>query len=129
MVIPDEERVAEYYEFRQQLEQMSADFRDVITHPNYSLPFLQSGRLVKVKHKELDFGWGVILNYQKRLPAKVCLFIHFSLPCGLTDFVPELRNRIDQCPKQKNSHHTNNTSSTSSSTASKAPSSPKTAIT
>ncbi|EIM83920.1 antiviral helicase [Stereum hirsutum FP-91666 SS1] len=70
MVIQDEDRVAEYYEFRQQLEQMNADFRDVITHPNYSLPFLQPGRLVKVKHKELDFGWGVILNYSKRLPGK-----------------------------------------------------------
>lgn len=87
MVIQDEERVAEYYEFRQQLEQMNADFRDVITHPNYSLPFLQPGRLVKVKHKELDFGWGVILNYSKRLPGKVrILHIHSLLPCSMTDW-------------------------------------------
>ena len=71
IVVPDEELVAEYYDFRQQLDQMAADFKDVITHPNYSLPFLQPGRLVKVKHQKLDFGWGVIVNYQKRLPPKV----------------------------------------------------------
>jgi ATP-dependent RNA helicase DOB1 len=70
-VIPDEDMVAEYYEYRQQLDQMAADFREVITHPTYSLPFLQPGRLVKVKYQKLDFGWGVIINYQKRLPAKV----------------------------------------------------------
>jgi ATP-dependent RNA helicase DOB1 len=70
-VIPDEPLVAEYYEYRQQLDQMGQDFRDVITHPTYSLPFLQPGRLVKVKHQKLDFGWGVIINYSKRLPPKV----------------------------------------------------------
>ncbi|KAL1941621.1 hypothetical protein VTO73DRAFT_7060 [Trametes versicolor] len=70
IVVPDEELVASYYDFRQQLDQMAADFREVITHPNYSLPFLQPGRLVKVQHQKLDFGWGVIVNYQKRLPPK-----------------------------------------------------------
>ncbi|VDB95625.1 unnamed protein product [Peniophora sp. CBMAI 1063] len=70
IVVPEEERVSEYYEFRQQLDTLSADFREVISHPNYSLPFLQPGRLVKIKYKDLDFGWGVIINYQKRLPPK-----------------------------------------------------------
>lgn len=73
-VIPDESLVSEYYEIRQQLDQMAADFRAVITHPTYSLPFLQPGRLVKVKYQKMDFGWGVIINYQKRLPPKVCHF-------------------------------------------------------
>lgn len=71
IVIPDEPRVAEYYEYRQQLDQMAADFREVITHPTYALPFLQGGRLVKIRHQKLDFGWGVIINFQKRVPSKV----------------------------------------------------------
>ncbi|KAL0958925.1 hypothetical protein HGRIS_014241 [Hohenbuehelia grisea] len=70
MEIPDEKLVSEYYEYRQQLDQMTADFREVVTHPTYSLPFLQPGRLVKVKHQKQDFGWGVVVNYQKRLPPK-----------------------------------------------------------
>ncbi|KAM5531157.1 hypothetical protein V8D89_015178 [Ganoderma adspersum] len=70
ITVPDEEHVASYYDLRQQLDQMNADFREVTTHPNYALPFLQPGRLVKVKYQQLDFGWGVIVNYQKRLPPK-----------------------------------------------------------
>ncbi|TEB25051.1 antiviral helicase [Coprinellus micaceus] len=70
IVIPDEDLVSQYYEYRQQLERMNADFREVITHPAYSLPFMRPGRLVKIKHQKLDFGWGVVVNYQKRLPPK-----------------------------------------------------------
>lgn len=75
IVVTDEKLVSEYYDFRQQLDQLASDFRDVITHPNYSLPFLQPGRLVKIKYKDLDFGWGVVINYQKRLPPKVMCFL------------------------------------------------------
>jgi ATP-dependent RNA helicase DOB1 len=71
MIIPDEAEVAKYYDIRAQLDQMNADFKEVITHPNYALPFLQPGRLVQVKHEHMDFGWGIIINYQKRLPPKV----------------------------------------------------------
>jgi ATP-dependent RNA helicase DOB1 len=75
ITIPDESVVAAYYDYRQQLDRMAADFREVITHPNYSLPFLQPGRLIKVKYKDIDFGWGVVVNYQKRLPSKVIIFL------------------------------------------------------
>lgn len=68
--IPDEKLVEEYYNYRQQLDQMGADLREVITHPAYSLPFLQPGRLVKIKYQSFDFGWGIIVNYQKRIPPK-----------------------------------------------------------
>jgi ATP-dependent RNA helicase DOB1 len=69
--IPDEALVSQYYEYRQQLDTMASDFREIVTHPAYSLPFMRPGRLVKVKHGKLDFGWGIVVNYQKRLPPKV----------------------------------------------------------
>jgi ATP-dependent RNA helicase DOB1 len=72
-IIPDEALVSQYYDCRQQLDEMVADFREVITHPTYSLPFLKGGRLVKVKYRNLDFGWGIVINFQKRLPPKVRL--------------------------------------------------------
>jgi ATP-dependent RNA helicase DOB1 len=71
MVIQDEEKVADYFNIRAQLTELRADFREVITHPSYSLPFLQVGRLVKVRYKEHNFGWGVVVNYQKRSTPKV----------------------------------------------------------
>jgi ATP-dependent RNA helicase DOB1 len=70
IVIEDEESIADYYELRQQLDILKKDLRDVLNHPTYALPFLQPGRLVRVKHDDLDFGWGVVVNYQKRLGIK-----------------------------------------------------------
>jgi ATP-dependent RNA helicase DOB1 len=83
IVVPEEEVIADYYELRNQLDELKSDFRDVITHPSYSLPFLQPGRLVKIRHDKMDFGWGVIINYQKRLPPKVRFIIRpndFAMP-------------------------------------------------
>ena len=63
-----EDEVAEYYDVKHQLETLRKDVQTVITHPSYVLPFLQPGRLVNVCHEDLDFGWGVVVSYEKRLP-------------------------------------------------------------
>ena len=60
--ITDEGLVKECYDLRQQLKIYTQDMRDVINHPNYSLPFMQPGRLVKIRHNEQDFGWGAVVN-------------------------------------------------------------------
>lgn len=70
MSIPDEGTIREYYDLRKQLNSFAGEVRDVITHPNYSLPFLQVGRLVQVEHRGLDFGWGTVINYKKRTAQK-----------------------------------------------------------
>jgi ATP-dependent RNA helicase DOB1 len=69
IVVPDEENVADYYEIRRQLDELNKDVRDVITHPTYCVPFLNPGRLVYISHNGVDFGWGVILNHQKKVPT------------------------------------------------------------
>jgi len=68
--IADETMVKECYDLRQQLKTYTKDMRDVINHPNYSLPFMQSGRLVKIKHQEHDFGWGAVVNFTPIKPGK-----------------------------------------------------------
>lgn len=70
LIIPDEPTTSDYFNLRKQLNNLSKDFREIISHPNYSLPFLQPGRLVKIKHGDVDFGWGCIVSYQKRAPPK-----------------------------------------------------------
>jgi len=70
MVVPEETAVGEYYDRKQQLEELGKDFRTVITHPTYALPFLQPGRLVTVKHESTDFGWGIVVNFTKRATPK-----------------------------------------------------------
>ncbi|OUM68019.1 hypothetical protein PIROE2DRAFT_19938 [Piromyces sp. E2] len=86
ITIDNEESIEEYYDIYKQLEIYKEDFKSVINHPAYILPFLQSGRLVhiKISHSlELDhdlnaqdilneyqdtsedFGWGILVNFQK----------------------------------------------------------------
>ncbi|KAF2086112.1 putative ATP dependent RNA helicase [Saccharata proteae CBS 121410] len=64
--IPDESTIRDYYELRQQLNTYMKDMRDVITHPNYCLQYMQPGRLVRIKHKDVDFGWGAVVNFTKQ---------------------------------------------------------------
>lgn len=69
--VEDEERIAEYYTMKKTLRQLEDDKAEVIRHPSYSLPFLQPGRLVAVRQDALDFGWGCVVSYQKRVPKGV----------------------------------------------------------
>lgn len=52
---------------RHQLDVHNEDLREVINHPTHSLPFLQPGRLVKVRFGEIDYDWGCVVNFQRRL--------------------------------------------------------------
>ena len=70
MQIADEGTIREYYDLRKQLDSHSKDMRDVINHPNYCLQFMQSGRLVRIKHNDNDFGWGAVVNFTPRKPGK-----------------------------------------------------------
>jgi len=71
MHVPRREEVEEYYEFRKQVDSLQADFREIITHPTYALPFMQPGRVIEVVDGKRDFGWGVVVNYEKRLYPQV----------------------------------------------------------
>uniref|UniRef100_A0A8C5PAW2 RNA helicase n=1 Tax=Leptobrachium leishanense TaxID=445787 RepID=A0A8C5PAW2_9ANUR len=68
--IPNEESVVTYYKIRQQLVKLGKEIEDFIHKPKYCLPFLQPGRLVKVKSEESDFGWGVVVNFSKKSNVK-----------------------------------------------------------
>ncbi|ODA78096.1 hypothetical protein RJ55_06699 [Drechmeria coniospora] len=78
--IPDEATVKDYYQIRQQLNTYTKDMRAVIQHPQYSLGYLQPGRLVQIYNPKesadsvsggLDFGWGVIVSQEKRRSPKL----------------------------------------------------------
>ncbi|KAJ3103461.1 ATP-dependent RNA helicase mtr4 [Phlyctochytrium bullatum] len=75
-----ETEIEEYYNIRLQLEGYQRERRLVMNSEAYCLPFLQPGRLVKIKREpnpaedaegnklpEVDFGFGVITNLRKTL--------------------------------------------------------------
>lgn len=68
--IQDEATVKEYYDLRKQIDGYTKDMREVISHPNYSIQFMQPGRLVKICHQDQDFGWGVVVTYNQRKAPK-----------------------------------------------------------
>ncbi|KAF2235141.1 ATP-dependent RNA helicase-like protein DOB1 [Viridothelium virens] len=63
MDIEQEPVIKEYYDLRKQIDTFTRDMKEVVTHPNYSLQFMQPGRLVKVKRRAYDFGWGAVVNF------------------------------------------------------------------
>lgn len=71
IVLENEDEVGEYYELRQLLSENGADFCAVITHPTYALPFLNAGRLVEVREGDKDFGWGIVVGYNKIINPRV----------------------------------------------------------
>uniref|UniRef100_A0A8C6S417 Exosome RNA helicase MTR4 n=1 Tax=Neogobius melanostomus TaxID=47308 RepID=A0A8C6S417_9GOBI len=68
--IPNEESVVTYFKIRQQLAKLGKEIQEFIHKPKYCLPFLQPGRLVKVKNEDADFGWGVVVNFCKKSNTK-----------------------------------------------------------
>jgi ATP-dependent RNA helicase DOB1 len=64
--IEDEDDVAEYFHLRQRIEGLREQMRDVIFKPENILPFLSVGRMVHVKDGEDDFGYGILVNFQKK---------------------------------------------------------------
>ncbi|EGV65684.1 ATP-dependent RNA helicase mtr4 [Yamadazyma tenuis] len=64
--IDDENLIKEYYEFKVQLSKLQEDSQKIITHPGHILPYLQSGRVIKVKIGDMDYGWGMVQSFSKR---------------------------------------------------------------
>ncbi|KAJ1679649.1 ATP-dependent RNA helicase mtr4, partial [Spiromyces aspiralis] len=67
--IPDESSVKQLHLLESQRETYNADRTKVMIHPSNSLRYLQKGRLVHVKTGKLDFGWGVVVQFQKKKVA------------------------------------------------------------
>ncbi|EQC53011.1 hypothetical protein SJAG_16455 [Schizosaccharomyces japonicus yFS275] len=82
-VIEDEHAVEEYDTIRTQLKVYHEDIRKVVNQPNFSLSFLQPGRLVRIHDGKKDFDWGIVTEVQKR-----------SAPRGQSKDFPPLESYI-----------------------------------
>ncbi|EFA01232.2 exosome RNA helicase MTR4 isoform X1 [Tribolium castaneum] len=63
--IESEPQIASYHTIRQELDKLGLQFRSYLTKPNYLIPFLQPGRLVKIKVGETEYDWGAVVNFKK----------------------------------------------------------------
>ncbi|XP_070495125.1 exosome RNA helicase MTR4 [Chironomus tepperi] len=62
--IKDEASIKSYHHIREQLDSLSARYQKFYTHFQYLKPFLQPGRLIKVKSEEYEYEWGMILDFK-----------------------------------------------------------------
>ncbi|XP_046662048.1 exosome RNA helicase MTR4 [Homalodisca vitripennis] len=91
VMIPNESEVVSYHHIRERLNDLSKQFQEYLTRPQFLIPFLQPGRLVKVKaetEEGEEFEWGVVVNFEKKganergkNPAKesAMLYVHTLL--------------------------------------------------
>ncbi|XP_043471399.1 exosome RNA helicase MTR4 [Leptopilina heterotoma] len=118
MVLEKYDSLSTYHDIREQLDRLSTEFRTFLTNPTYLLPFLQPGRMVKVKNEKDTFEWGIIVNFKKKTPKNpardettiiVDILLHVSknsteaapIPCqpgedGEIEVVPVLHKLISQ---------------------------------
>jgi len=68
ITVPMEEEVSSYARLRDQLTTLGQEFHTWLTKPQYIVPFLQPGRLVRVKSGDQEFGWGAIVNMKRQKP-------------------------------------------------------------
>lgn len=65
ITIRDEPSIVSYHHIRDQLDTLGKKYHSFITNPMYLIPFLQPGRMVKIKNNDDEFDWGIIVNFTK----------------------------------------------------------------
>jgi ATP-dependent RNA helicase DOB1 len=65
-VIENEAEIKEYHSILDNLNRLKIEFRNEITQPIFIVQFIQPGRMIYVKDGENDYGWGIIVNFQKK---------------------------------------------------------------
>lgn len=63
--IKDEASISSYHHIREQLDVLGKRYHEFYTNPQYLVPFLQPGRMVKVKTEDDEYDWGIIVNFKK----------------------------------------------------------------
>ncbi|XP_020281762.1 superkiller viralicidic activity 2-like 2 [Pseudomyrmex gracilis] len=91
------DEISSYHDIREQLNRLTEQFRSFLTRPEYLVPFLQPGRLVKVKNEFESFDWGIIVNFKKKLPKNpvkdktvivIDVLLHISKDSKETSLIP-----------------------------------------
>ncbi|GMR35409.1 hypothetical protein PMAYCL1PPCAC_05604, partial [Pristionchus mayeri] len=60
------ENVEKYLELQNAVKRIGLTTKKIyMTLPN-QIPFLNTGRLLKIKHGKLDFGWGVLIKFERK---------------------------------------------------------------
>lgn len=72
----EDHEVRSYFKMRQIAEKLKGEVRDIIHQPSHVTPFLQEGRVVRIRSDtsadlgntktDVDYGWGAVVKYTKK---------------------------------------------------------------
>ena len=65
VVVPNERLVRRRFKLSGKLQDIKVKMRNILNQPQYMLQFLVPGRLVRIVNGDVDWGWGVLVNYRK----------------------------------------------------------------
>ncbi|KAI1709969.1 rRNA-processing arch domain-containing protein [Ditylenchus destructor] len=55
-----------YHTLEKTIESLRQSIRDRVLKPRHVVPYLNPGRVIRIKWQNIDFGWGVLLSYKKQ---------------------------------------------------------------
>jgi ATP-dependent RNA helicase DOB1 len=61
-----EKDILQYDKLAAQMGELKSEMRKTVMLPENIVPFLSPGRLLKIKNSKNDWGWGVLINFQKQ---------------------------------------------------------------
>lgn len=111
--VPHEQELRTYHALETQLHEKKAKLLEIMKRPAYIVPFLQPGRLLRVREallsellydnvqinsREKDFGWGPLIAYERKNeensgdPRDIRSVYTLSVLLNFAPFTGELRN-------------------------------------
>ncbi|CAG9760970.1 unnamed protein product [Ceutorhynchus assimilis] len=104
------DQIATYCNIRKELDLLSRDYRDFIIKPEYFIPFMQPGRLVKIVHENVHYNWGLVVNFKKQTSTKTTTIDgkRVSKPCTTIQLhvllnIPEDKSSTKPCGNDEKS--------------------------
>lgn len=67
--VKNELEVSEIYTLQEECKKIEVKAREIVTKPENILPYLSIGRLVYIKHKDQEWGWGCVINFLRKKMA------------------------------------------------------------
>nr|CDJ94252.1 DNA RNA helicase and DSH domain containing protein [Haemonchus contortus] len=67
MRVEREREISAYFDMDKQIANLKTTIKKTICMPKYLVPFLHAGRMIHVVAGTRDFGWGVLINFHKKV--------------------------------------------------------------
>lgn len=70
LVVPKPEDLTQYFKISDEVKKIAEKIHSIVIEEKNVLPWLSPGRLVRLRHNNMDFGWCPILQYKKSKAEK-----------------------------------------------------------